>query len=161
MDIDPEMLKKLFIVPVTAIVVRDGKFLIMKRAEWEKAFPGKWTVPGGKFEEGDFIEKPLTTKSYEGWYDVVRPAVGREVREEAGIEIEDIRYLTDYTFKHPKGFWVLGLSFWAQYVSGEVRLPPELTEYAWVTVEEAKDFDLIEGIYKELVLVNQLVQPGV
>ena len=47
MDVDEKLLKKLFIVPVTAIVVRDdGKFLIMKRAEWEKAFPGKWTVPG-------------------------------------------------------------------------------------------------------------------
>ena len=44
-----------FIVPVTAIVVRDGKFLIVKRADYEKAFPGKWTVPGGKFEEDDFF----------------------------------------------------------------------------------------------------------
>lgn len=151
MEVDEKLVKKLFIVPVTAIVVRDdGRFLIMKRAEWEKAFPGKWTVPGGKFEEDDFISKPKTTKSYEGWYDVVRPALKREVLEEAGIEIEDIRYLTDYTFKHPKGFWVLGLSFWARFKSGEIKLIPDLTEYAWVTLEEAKDYDLIEGIYDEL-----------
>lgn len=158
MDIDTGMLKKLFIVPVTAIVVRDDRrFLIMKRAEWEKAFPGKWTVPGGKFEEDDFAGKPPTTKSYEGWYGVLEPAIEREVLEEAGIRIRDIRYLTNYTFKHPKGFWVLGLSFWARYVSGEVRLVLDLTDFAWVTPEEAKGYDLIEGIYEELVSVNQLL----
>lgn len=158
MEIDPLMLKKLFIVPVTAIVVRDdGKFLLMKRAEWEKAFPGKWTVPGGKFEEDDFASKPHTTKSYEGWYGVLEPAIEREVLEEAGITIRDIKYLTNYTFKHPKGFWVLGLSFWARFLSGEVKLIPDLTEFAWVDIEEAKNYDLIEGIYEELVSVHKLI----
>ena len=31
-----------------AIIVKDGKYLIAKRADYEKAFPGLWTVPGGK-----------------------------------------------------------------------------------------------------------------
>lgn len=41
---------KIHYVTATVIPVRDGKFLIARRAEWEKAFPGKWTVPGGKLE---------------------------------------------------------------------------------------------------------------
>lgn|SRR3989344_5415902 len=157
MEVDPQLAKKLFIVPVTAIVVRDKRFLLMKRANHEKAFPGKWTVPGGKFEEDDFISKPPTTTSYQGWYDVVRPAIQREVREEANIEITGLSYLTDYTFKHPKGFWVLGLSFWARYLSGEVKPGRDLVDSAWVTLEEAKSFDLIEGIYDELILVSKLM----
>lgn len=158
MEVDGEMLKKLFIVPVTAIVVRDdGKFLIMKRADWEKAFPGKWTVPGGKFSADDFASKPPTTKEYEGWYGVVEPAVEREVVEEANIKIRDIKYLTNYTFKHPKGFWVLGLSFWARYESGEVKPGDDLVEYAWVTLDEAKGYDLIDGIYTELEEVAALL----
>jgi hypothetical protein len=39
-----------------------------------------------------------------------------------------------------------------------VKLCPALTEYAWVTLEEAKNYDLIEGIYDELVLVAKHVQ---
>ena len=160
MDLDPKMLKKLFIVPVTAIVVRDGKFLIMKRSAEEKAFPSKWTVPGGKFEEDDFINRPKTTTSYEGWYGVVEPAVVREVKEEANIDIEDVRYLTNYTFKHPRGYWVLGLSFWARYKSGGVKLGHDLVDFSWATLEEARQFDLIEGIYDELVMVDRLLKGG-
>tara|TARA_Y100000310_G_C20702929_1_gene831730 strand:- start:10029 stop:10202 length:174 start_codon:yes stop_codon:yes gene_type:complete len=43
-------------VVVTGILVNSqGKYLITKRAEWEKAFPGKWTVPGGKLEVLDYV----------------------------------------------------------------------------------------------------------
>lgn len=30
--------------------------------------------------------------------------------------------------------------------------PEESDKFAWVTVEEAKDYDLIDGIYDELVM---------
>ena len=49
MDLDP----RLHFVTATAIIAKkDSKnpprFLIAKRAPHEKAFPNKWTVPGGK-----------------------------------------------------------------------------------------------------------------
>lgn len=44
-------------VVVTGILVKDGKFLITKRADWEKAFPGKWTVPGKTRGPELFIER--------------------------------------------------------------------------------------------------------
>lgn len=157
MEVDDKFAKKLFIVPVTAIVVKDGKFLILKRADHEKAFPGKWTVPGGKFEEDDFISRPSSTTSHDSWYAVVEPAIEREVRDEANIEISDLKYLTNYTFKHPKGFWVLGLSFWAKYKSGEAKPGIDLVDHKWVTLEEAKSYDLIEGIYHELEDVAKLM----
>ena len=157
MEIDDKFAKKLFIVPVTAIVVRDGKFLIVKRADYEKAFPGKWTVPGGKFEEDDFISRPPTTKSHDSWYGVLEHAIEREVMDEANVEVRDLRYLTNYTFKHPKGFWVLGLSFWSRYKSGYAKPGRDLVDHAWVTLEEAKSYDLIEGIYEELADVAKLI----
>ena len=45
-------------------LVKDGMYLIAKRAEWEKAFPGKWTVPGGKLEVLDYSlnQKDTITK---------------------------------------------------------------------------------------------------
>ena len=47
------------------------------------------------------------------------------------------------------------LSFIADYKSGEISLQEdELDEYRWVTLEEAKNYDLIEGIYDELVMAE-------
>ena len=37
-------------VAITAIVVKDNKYLIIRRAKSKKRFPGKWTVPGGNPE---------------------------------------------------------------------------------------------------------------
>ena len=34
---------------VTGIILKDGKFLITKRAPTEKAFPNQWTVPVGNW----------------------------------------------------------------------------------------------------------------
>ena len=55
-------------IVVTGIVVKDGKYLITKRAEWEKAFPGRWTVPGGKLEVLDYVLREKDTPHH--WYNV-------------------------------------------------------------------------------------------
>ncbi len=45
---------KVFYISVTGVVIQDDKFLIVKRSLKEKAFPGKWTVPGGKVQSSGF-----------------------------------------------------------------------------------------------------------
>ncbi|MBI3627718.1 MAG: NUDIX hydrolase [Candidatus Sungbacteria bacterium] len=160
MEISDKLVKRLFINPVTAIIVReDGRMLIVKRSETAGAFPGLWTVPGGKFEEDDFVKKPPTTKSYQCWYGALEPAIQREVMEETGLAIDTLRYLTSYVFRHPvHNVWVHGLSFWARYQSGEVVLhDPDIVDSAWVTLEAARSYDLIEGIYEELAQVAKLL----
>lgn len=163
MEIEEKRLKQLFIVAITAIVVRgDGRMLIMKRSAREVAFPSKWTVPGGKLHQSDFAAGQKT-KSYEGAYGILEPAVKREVKEEADIEIDDVQFLpsnehNNYGFIRPDSFNVLGLSFWARYKSGEVKLPEDLTDHAWVSLEEAKGFDLIEGIWDELRQVDDILE---
>ena len=43
----------------------------------------------------------------------------------------------------------------ADYVSGEVVLQEdEVDECSWVSLKEAKDYNLIEGIYDELVMAE-------
>jgi isopentenyldiphosphate isomerase len=46
----------------TAIIYKDGKYLIVKRSPDKKVFPGKWTVPGGGLETTDYINTKKTTK---------------------------------------------------------------------------------------------------
>jgi len=42
----------------------------------------------------------------------------------------------------------------------EVKLCNALTEYSWVSLEEAKKYDLIEGIYDELVILDNFLKVG-
>src|ERR1700722_12002312 len=144
----------LFEVVVTAIVVRDGRFLIMRRSKNKKRFPGRWTVPGGHLETADFASAPKDSAEY--WYNVLEKALRREVREEAGIEIEHIEYVTSLATVHDDKAPSLVVSCLAEYAGGEVVLQTEETDqFAWVTLDEARGYDLIDGIYDELRLADE------
>ncbi|MBI4132058.1 MAG: hypothetical protein HY474_00315 [Candidatus Sungbacteria bacterium] len=157
---------RLHFVVATAIIVEDprdaargrGKYLIARRSEREKAFPGKWTVPGGKLVTSEYRTLPKSVSDYEGWYSLVDWLVRKEVREEVGLEIGALGYVTDVVFFRPDGYPVVTLSFWAPWKSGAVRLGKDLVDYAWVTLEEAKGYDLIEGIWGEILQVDDILK---
>ena len=145
-------------VVVTGILIKDGKFLITKRADWEKAFPGRWTVPGGKLEVLDYVLRDKDTKSH--WYNVCEDALRREIKEEVGLELKNIGYVTSMVYIRPDNFPCLIISLFAEPVEGEIKLCDALTEYKWVDLEEAKGYDLIEGIYDELVILDEFLKKG-
>jgi len=149
---------QLHYVVVTGILVKDGKYLIAKRAEWEKAFPGKWTVPGGKLEVLDYALRKKDTQHH--WYNVMEELLKKEVREEVGLEIKNIGYVTSMVYIRPDGVPCLIISLFAEPLDGEVRLDKSLTEYAWVDLEEAKSYELIDGIYDELVILDKFLKTG-
>ena len=148
--------KKAHYVLATAIIVKDGKYLIVKRSEKEKMFPNMWTVPGGKLHTDDYSKRPKDTKFY--WYNVLEHGLRREVMEEVNLSIKKIKYLTSLASIYPNGIPNIVISMFAEYDSGEIKLSEELTEYAWVTLEEAKNYDLIEGIYEELEMLDRLLK---
>ena len=150
---DPE---KAHYLVVTGIILKDGKFLITKRSLKEKVFPGKWTVPGGKVEKSDYINTPKDTSEH--WYNVFENVLKREVMEETGLEIKNIRYLTNLSFIRPYNIPTFIISLYADHHNGEVKLSEDMTDYAWVTLEEAKSYDLIEGIYEELVMLDKTLK---
>lgn len=143
-------------ITATAIIVREGKFLIAKRAGWEKAFPNKWTVPGGKLKVLDYILRKKDTG--ELWYNILEDLVKREVDEEVGLEVENFGYLTSMIYIRDDGVPCIVISLYADAKPGEVKLAPALTEYAWVTLEEAKEYDLIDGIYEELEMTDKILK---
>lgn len=141
-------------VVMTAIVVKDGKYLITRRSANKKRFPGMWTVPGGKLEVSDYVNLPKDTKDY--WYNVLEQALRREVKEEVGLEVDNIQYVTSLATVHADGAPSLVISCMADYLSGEVTLQQgETDQCAWVTLGEAKDYDLIDGIYDELLMTER------
>ncbi len=141
-------------VAITAIIVKDGKYLITRRSPNKRRFPGMWTVPGGKMETSDYLQLPKDTEFY--WYNVLERTLKREVKEEVGIDIDNIDYVTSLATVHADGSPSLVISCMADYVSGDVRLNPEESDqYAWVSLEEAKNHELIDGIYDELAMAEQ------
>lgn len=148
--------KELHRITSTAIIHKDGKYLITRRALTKKAFPGKWTVPGGGLEVDDYANLP---KNSEGlWYFAMDKSLRREIKEEVNLEVGDLKYLLDIAFIRPDGIPAIILSFYAEYKSGEIKLDSDSIEYAWVTAEEAKNYDLIDGILGEIEMADRILK---
>jgi 8-oxo-dGTP diphosphatase len=145
-------------IVVTAILVKEGKYLIAKRAASEKAFPNLWTVPGGKLEVLDYALRKKDTSEH--WYNIFEGVARREVMEEVGLEINEIGYLTSMVYIRSDNIPCLIVSLYASPSNEDIKLCNELSEYAWVTSEEAKNYPLIEGISEELEMLDKLLKKG-
>jgi len=130
--------------------------LIIKRSPEKKAFPNKWTVPGGGLEVDDYINTPSNKEGV--WYGAIEKSLKREVMEECNLEVGKAKYLLDMTFIRPDNVPVIILSFYCEYKSGDVVLDRDGVDYAWVTYKEAKDYDLIDGILGELEMVDEIIK---
>ena len=147
--------KELHRIVSTCIIYKDGKYLLLQRSFEKKVFPGKWTVPGGGLTIDDYINTPKTTSDH--WYFALEDSLRREIREEAGIEVGKTNYLCDMTFIRPDNIPVIILSFYAPYKNGDIKLDEDSINYVWVTYEEAKKYDLVEGLIDEIKMVDKLI----
>jgi 8-oxo-dGTP pyrophosphatase MutT (NUDIX family) len=154
--------KELHRIAVTGIIWKedaDGtkRYLVTKRAPHKKAWPGKWTVPGGGLETDDYIHGEATYA--EGgspqWYGAVEQCLRREIKEEVNLDVADIGYLLDVAFIRPDGIPAVVLSFYCAYAGGEVVLDEDAVEYAWIRAADVAAYDLIQGIDHEIELVEK------
>lgn len=146
---------RLHIVSVTGIIEKGGKYLILKRSEREIAYPGFWTVPGGKLVRHEYEPLPRT-KNTDAWYDIVAHTLKKEIMEEAGLEVEDVRYLTDMTFIRPDNIPVLVLSYFCRHKAGEVVCGKDIADYVWITPDEGQNYQTIPGILDEIRQVDKI-----
>lgn len=139
----------------TAIIHKDGKYLITKRSMNKKVYPGKWTVPGGGMAIDDYINEKANEDGC--WYFSLEKSLRREIQEEVGIEVKDIKYLLDLTFIRPDNTPVITLSFYSDWKKGKVKLSNESIEFAWVGRKDLKKYDLIAGIREEIYLADDII----
>lgn len=100
-------------VSVAALVTNDcGKILLVK-SPWRG-----WEYPGGVIEAGETFQEALK----------------REVREEAGVEIEITGFVGICKNIEKE---IINLDFTARYLSGSLKTSEESTEVIWATPEEA------------------------
>ena len=150
--------EKLHYIVVTGIIIKDRKYLITKRSLKEAAFPGLWTVPGGKLRKSDYALLPKDTVDH--WYNVLEKLLEREVEEEVGLKIKNIRYLLSLAYIRSDGIPSIIISLYCDYESGKIKLSDELIDYAWVTVDKLGEYKFVPGLREEIELVDKILKKG-
>lgn len=135
----PEKTMPLHVVYVEAWIKRDNTYLLAKRSSKDDQAAGRWAVPGGKVDmevENNIIENSLK----------------REVMEEVGVEVNNFNFIESRSFIRSSGHHVVGMSFTADYVSGEAQPLDDQDEIKWATLEEAKSLmdEFYQGILEKL-----------
>jgi 8-oxo-dGTP diphosphatase len=126
---------RVFVIARAVICNRTGRILVLHRSTVPRSRPLTWDLPGGRVEFG---ENPYET-------------VEREVKEEAGIDITDLRVLDITSNVTPHHFHGIGIAFSAQYDNVQpIVLSFEHDDYKWVTFEEFQTLDTPEK-YRLLV----------
>ncbi|MCX6784353.1 MAG: NUDIX hydrolase [Candidatus Komeilibacteria bacterium] len=155
-SLDQAKKDKLFYFVANVVIYRasDQRCLILKRSATEKIHPNKYCVPGGKLEWNDLdLTKPTRINGEVlDFQNAIEDLLVREVREEAGIEIEPkLFYINSVAFVRPDGIPVMLVKFAARYQSGEVKFEAgAFSGYKWVSAEEILQEDCILGIPEEI-----------
>jgi len=103
------------IAPAMMVMVTRGRHMLMGQGLHFP--PGRYSALAGFVEAGETIEQ----------------AVVREVREEVGIEIRDLRYFGSQSWPFPHS---LMIAFRAEWASGDIRIDPnELADAQWFEPE--------------------------
>lgn len=149
--------RKLHRVAATAVIYKDGKFLLTKRSSEMAHMPGAWVVPGGGLETDDYVNDEPIAPGRHRWNNSVEKALRREIFEETGVTVGKLTYLMNYTIVRGDGIPVLVLSFAAPFESGEVVLNGESAEYRWVTYEEVQVMGIPEGVFQDIEMVHKIL----
>jgi len=117
------------IVGVGAVIVKDGKVLLVKRRY--EPLAGQWSLPGGTLELGETLAE----------------GVAREMREETGLEVEvgpviEVfdRIMTDDARRIRYHFVLVDYLCWP--VSGELQASSDVDDAVFVDPGALEPFDL-------------------
>ncbi len=122
------------LVGVGAVVVRDGKILLVKRANEPNR--GKWSVPGGLVRTGETLEDALK----------------REILEELGVEVvvKDVACVTDEIFYDENRnveYHYIVIDFFAE-IHGTPRASSDAADVAWIDLEKVGEIDAVDFVLK-------------
>lgn len=121
------------VVSVGVLVLKDGKILMGKRIG--KFAGGIYGLPGGHMEHMESFEE----------------CVRRETKEEAGIEITNIKFLRLLNMKaYPPKHYV-EVAFVADWKSGEPQVlePEKFENWGWYDIDNPPT-PMFEGIYSHI-----------
>jgi 8-oxo-dGTP diphosphatase len=116
----------MFIVNVEGAIYKDEKWLIIRRSEKEEHAGGAMSLVGGKVE----LEGTST--------DILESTLKREISEEVGIEVMNLRYVNSSSFVTDSGLNVVDIVFLCDHQSGEAfaRSSDEVESIVWMTTQQ-------------------------
>lgn len=140
------------IISVGLVWNNKGELLLCRMDPQRGVFPGEWSLPGGGIHPGEKMQDALR----------------REMREELGIEISQIKpaFFKDATYPKllPDGsstvMYMIFLIFHCLALGTDIRLNEEFIEYRWVSERTARDLALNQESKDTLSRINSWGLPG-
>lgn len=128
---------KMPLVGVGAVVIKNGKILLVKRA-FEPG-KGKWSVPGGVVELGEKLAV----------------ACAREMEEETGLKGQVLELINAYDMIVPDQsgkimYHYVLIDFLVKPLGGVEKPSDEVLEMRWVSYEETKELEMTVSARKAL-----------
>lgn len=119
---------------------RRGEILLVKTHKW----PGKWVVCGGKVELGETLIRALK----------------REVKEEVGLDITDIRLVAIWEFIHDPAYFrkshFIFFDYFCRAKTTKVILQKEEAEkYIWIHPSKALKLPLEKFTKKTIIKIRK------
>jgi NAD+ diphosphatase len=124
------------IAPAMMVLVKRGEAILLAR-NVAVAPGGRMSALAGFLEAGESVEE----------------AIHREVHEEVGLFVKDLRYFASQSWPFPGS---LMIAFTAEYASGEIRVDPaEIAEARWFGPgERLPDLPPAQSISRALIEAN-------
>jgi 8-oxo-dGTP diphosphatase len=121
-------------VALKGAIFNKNKFLIIKRSNKTRGEHGYWEFPGGRMEYGETPDETL----------------GRELLEEVGLKVEIIKPLNTWSFFRDENTQIVGITYLCDAVSSEVILSEEHVDFAWVTFEDLRNYNIKPSIIEQI-----------
>ncbi len=112
-------------ITAVGVITKDDLVLLGKKPKDIGPYPNTWIIPGG----GVDLAKETVTE-----------ALVREIREEAGIEIQNVQPLLFMTDQEPdkrgEMTYYIHLVYTAQYASGTLRAGDDVMTLEWIPIKK-------------------------
>ena len=118
-----------------AIIIKDGKILLIKKSANDINQPNKWDLPGGRKQQNESLDEQIK----------------REVFEEVGLKISPKNIFDMWQFsilQEEKLINVVAVSRFCDITESYVELTEDIiSKYEWVTIDNnLLKYDFIPGI---------------
>mgnify|MGYP003404825222 FL=1 len=131
-----------YFLAVKGIIRRsDGKMLVLKRSSKDDHKPGVWETVGGGMDREETPQEALM----------------REIQEETSLDVRVDVPFNVFSFKKDTGEFKVGITFLCEYLSGEVMLSDEHSEYRWIDPKEFADLESVPSLHAEIARYVELV----
>lgn len=99
---------------VKALIMRNGEILVLQTPKQV------YDLPGGRVEKGETMKTALL----------------REISEETGLTVKIKGKYTDWEFKKSSDLKITGLTYFCDWLAGQIRLSKEHDSFCWLRPSE-------------------------